>query len=97
MYKYRMELSFISALVLIVLYGASYSKEKDRTWSSFARMMFFYIIYDLVAFLTSFKIPVVLSSILHFLDVLCVVLAVYEFHRYLTYVLKVKKKENEDE
>ena len=49
MYKYRMELSFISALVLIVLYGASYSKEKDRTWSSFARMMFFYIIYDLVA------------------------------------------------
>ena len=94
MYKYRMELSFISALVLIVLYGASYSKEKDRTWSSFARMMFFYIIYDLVALLTSFKIPVVLSSILHFLDVLCVVLAVYEFHLYLTYFLKDKKKEN---
>ena len=94
MYKYRMELSFISALVLIVLYGASYSKEKDRTWSSFARMMFFYIIYDLVALLTSFKIPVVLSSILHFLDALCVVLAVYEFHLYLTYFLKDKKKEN---
>ena len=94
MYKYRMELSFISALVLIVLYGASYSKEKDRTWSSFARMMFFYIIYDLVAFLTSLNIPVVLSSILHFLDVLCVVLAVYEFHLYLTYFLKDKKKEN---
>lgn len=94
MYKYRMELSFISALVLIVLYGASYSKEKDRTWSSFARMMFFYIIYDLVAFLTSFNIPVVLSSILHFLDALCVVLAVYEFHLYLTYFLKDKKKEN---
>ena len=94
MYKYRMELSFISALVLIVLYGASYSKEKDRTWSSFARMMFFYIIYDLVALLTSFKIPVVLSSILHFLDALCMVLAVYEFHLYLTYFLKDKKKEN---
>ena len=76
-------LSFLSALVLIIILFASDYNKSDKTWKSFSAMVLFYIGYDLILFFGNLSSNQLLASFTRFTAVCCAVLAVFEFHFYL--------------
>ena len=84
-------LSFLSALVLIIILFASDYNKSDKTWKSFSAMVLFYIGYDLILFFGNLSSNQLLASFARFTAVCCAVLAVFEFHFYLICFFREKK------
>ncbi|MGN1164552.1 MAG: hypothetical protein ACI4S4_07110, partial [Candidatus Ornithospirochaeta sp.] len=76
---FRIMLSLVSAIILLIILTTADKREKDRTWKSFSVMVSLYAASDIIYFIMYLVDSTFVFSICYFSSVCAMVLALFEF------------------